>query len=234
MGLLSRIQQKRNKKILNQTKYDLEKAEDINGMFKAVKPLFEKDILNEDNMFDKDLEHLTKDGELPFGWFSSHPDVEKWDNGLAPLINRYNNLLKSDGFVDEKIESIKTVITYLEEYKKYCYSKNECYIFYYAKQYEHCHNSWKTDFALISNYQEWLKELEDNYDSYKLRETLIKTLPDDLYLFLKGNNGILQKNIYKSFDTVIKNDIQNLLYQWQKEGKINREKQGNSYIINIK
>lgn len=234
MGLFKKIFQKESKKeTIKQANVYLDNAKTLDDVFNVAKDLFEKDILNEDNMFADDLEHLDAKGELPSGWFTAHPDIEEKNNELGVLINKYVNLLNSKGSVDNKIASINAVISYLEEYKTYCYNKNECYIKYFSDQYEHCHNSKCDDFALITNYQGFLKELLDNYDNLKLQESLVKTLPDDLMKYIKENNNILQKDIYKAFNKVIKSDIQSLLYQWDKSGIINREKEGNSYKITI-
>lgn len=233
MGLFDRLKKKKAEALVAKAKENLEKTEDINEMFKAVKPLFETGILNENNMFAEDLEHLDENGELPFGWFVNSPDIEEKDRELGNLISRYVYLRDNKGAVDDKIASINAVISYLEAYRNYCYNKNGCYIKYFSDQYEHCHNSKCDDFPLIANYQGFLKELLDNYDNLKLQESLVKTLPDDLLKYLKEHNNIMQKDVYKAFDKVIKGDIQSLLYQWAKSGIIKREKEGNSYRITI-
>ena len=233
MGLFDKIKKKKQQALVEKSMADFNKAEDINEMSKAIKPLFEAGILNESNMFAKDLEHLTPEGNLPFGWHHSAPEIEEMDEKLGSLIDVYANLQNNGGSVDAKIEIIGSIITYLDEYRTYCYGKNECYIKYFSDQYEHCHNTRNPDFTFKSQYEGFLQELLDNYDALKLRETLIKTLPDDLMNFLKSNYGILQKDVYKAFDKVVKNDIQNLLYQWSKEGCIKREKEGSTYKITI-
>ena len=233
MGLFDKIKKKKQQALVEKSMADFEKAEDINQMSKAIKPLFEAGILNEGNMFAEDLEHLTPEGNLPFGWHQSAPEIEEMDEKLGSLIDVYVNLHKSGGSVDAKIEIIHGILAYLAEYKAYCYGKNECYIKYFSDSYEHCHNSRNPDFTMQSQYEGFLQELLDNYDALKLRETLIKTLPDDLMNYLKANNGILQKDVYKAFDKVVKNDIQNLLYQWSKDGCIKREKEGSTYKITI-
>lgn len=50
---------------------------------------------------------------------------------------------------------------------------------------------------------------------------------------IKSNPGILQKDIYKQFDVTVKPDIQEILYFLGKNGKILREKVGNSYSLTI-
>lgn len=68
---------------------------------------------------------------------------------------------------------------------------------------------------------------------YELKQKLLSTLPSDLMDFLKDNNGILQLDVYKHFRPVVKSEIQSLLYEWDKNGKINREKSGRSYKITV-
>ena len=179
-----------------------------------------------------DLECLDENGNIPVGWLIAHSDIKEMDNHLGHLINRYVYYRDNNGSVDDKIASINDVISYLEEYKDYCYTKNECYIKYYSSQYEHCHNSQNKDFPLIANYKEFLKKLTDNYDDLKTEEVLLKTLPEALLNYIKcESDGVLQKDIYKAFDKVRKCHIQDLLYQWNNNGLITKVKEGNSYRI---
>uniref|UniRef100_UPI00402893D8 hypothetical protein n=1 Tax=Eubacterium sp. TaxID=142586 RepID=UPI00402893D8 len=188
---------------------------------------------NNHNCFDEPLDKLTKDGELPFGWVSAHPDVLEKEKPIKDYIDRYVYLIKQNAPVDQQIDNLKKLVEYIELFKNYCYSKDECYIYYFASSYEHCHNSRSNNFSLVDSYKDRLQELLDNYGDIKNHQELQNTIETDLLHFLKENNPILQKDIYKSFDSALKSDIQSLLYYWQKEGKIIREKQGNTYIVII-
>lgn len=173
--------------------------------------------------------------ELKFiQWLNSHSDVKMKDDEIATYIDVYCSLSNNNAPIDMQLDNLKKLVAFFDDYRVYCYAQDDInYKKHFSKQYEHCHNSKHNDFSLVDSYKDRLQEMIDNYDELIKHENLVKTLPDDLFRFLKANNGILQKDIYKAFDKVIKSDIQTLLYQWAKSGIIKREKQGNTYLITI-
>lgn len=186
------------------------------------------------NTFNEPLNKLTDDGELPFGWYSHHQnELKKHEN----QITHYAQLSRT-GTVNEKIINLKKLIQYYNNFKKYCYSKDECYKKYFSDMYEHCYNSRNRDFEYITSFKNDLEELLNTHvllcDTEKRRQLYSKNLKNVLFNFLRNHNGILQKDIYKNFDDSIKSDIQTLLYEWEKSGRIKREKVGNTYKIIIK
>ena len=167
------------------------------------------------------------DGDLPFGWFA-HNEVyiRNKEKKLTKYAQDSNN-----GSVDERIDTLQKMIKYYSDIKQEFYSKGECFQKYFQDMWEHCHNSRCDDFEFISPYEESLEYLISNYESLKILEEKRKTLAKDLYDFLSGQNEILQKDIYKHFDSGLKSDIQDLLYRWSKDGKIKRQKSGSTYKI---
>lgn len=171
------------------------------------------------------------DGELPFGWYSHNAKFfEKFEKTIPTYA-----LNSRTGNIDKKISTLKKMIDYYEDFKAKCYSKNECFQKYFQDQWEHCSNSRNVDFEYITPYKEELKNLLDNYDSVKKYEQKrLKNLQgyeNAIHELIKTSPGILQKDIYRHFDESIKADIQDLLYNWNKSGKIKREKFGNSYKL---
>ena len=165
---------------------------------------------------------------------SSHPDIKLKDKTFGDYVNNYVQLQENKAPIDMQLDNLKELVAFLRDYKEYCYSHpNKNYASYFSVYYEHCHNSKCSDFSLVESYETKLKNIIDNYDNLIQHENMVKYLPDELLQFLRDNNGILQKNIYKSFDDSLKEDIQIQLLQWARSGIINREKQGNTYIITI-
>lgn len=220
MGLFSKLfkNNKKPKVTVNFTEYDL----NGNEIPISYTPLSQKEKAD----FDKNLEIIH--------WIDSHPDVKIKDDEIANFIDVYCSLQNNNAPIDMQLDNLKKLVAFFDDYKAYCSSQNDNrYIKHFNKQYEHCHNSRTKDFSLVDSYKDRLQEILDNYDNIKKHQELQKTIETDLLYFLKENNNILQKDIYKSFDTTLKSDIQSLLYYWHKEGKISREKQGNTYIITI-
>lgn len=115
----------------------------------------------------------------------------------------------------------------MEDVEKLCKSKGECFEFWFreiltGKNYL---NTRKNE---LSDLTQNLSTLQTEYEH---RQKALSGLEASLLSVLKQNTGILQKDVYKYFDSSIKQDIQSLLYQWSKSGKIKREKSGNTYKI---
>ncbi|MGC4018907.1 MAG: hypothetical protein QM793_06575 [Muricomes sp.] len=130
---------------------------------------------------------------------------------------------------------LKEMISYYQSFKGYFYSQDECYKKYFCDMWEHCYNSRNSDFEYITPYENELNTLLKNYDSLKdfeiRKSEHSKGLETKLWTLITQNIGILQKDIYKEFDDSVKSDIQYLLYNWDKSGKIKREKSGGTYKI---
>jgi len=174
------------------------------------------------NSLNEPLDKLI-DGELPWGWYSSHcEELKEWEQKLP----EYATAHKSSE-IDKRIQTLKEMILHYESFRSYCYSKNECYQKYFSDRWEHCHNSENPDFEYISLYRDELNTLLKNYNSLKeleIRKSYnMQGLEDKLQRLITEESGILQKDIYKEFDNSVKSDIQHLLYEWNNAGKIVRE-----------
>ena len=79
---------------------------------------------------DDDLEHLTKDGELPWGWHTHTKDfTDKIKNEYSYFLNMYiESRTKSP---QEKYSALKSFVLYLEDAEKLCKSKGECFEFWF-------------------------------------------------------------------------------------------------------
>ena len=80
-----------------------------------------------------------------------------------------------------------------------------------------------------------LNYLKENYQALKQREnvrlSVLPTLDAKLLAFIDKNQPILQTDIYKAFDSAVKEDIKEHLYCLSKSGRISREKRGSTYIV---
>ena len=110
-----------------------------------------------------------------------------------------------------------------------CNTKGECFAF------------WCNNILFTADYYEKMKDrmsyLSDNLiqleNDYNKKQLYLQNLPQDVYQFLLEHNGISQTDIYKAFEPILKNDIQELLYRWDKSGTIKREKSGKTYNVFI-
>lgn len=80
-----------------------------------------------------DLEHLTKDGELPWGWFNANREfTDRMKEEYSYFLNQW---IESRGKEPKKqYETLKSLVLWLDDAKKLCYSKNECF----AKWFSDC------------------------------------------------------------------------------------------------
>ena len=182
------------------------------------------------NSVGEDLDHLTPEGELPWGWLSRNTPICKLYEDQMVAIAKSLDSLKTDA----KIIQLKKLIAIYYEYKEFCYSKNECYIKYFSDMWEHCHNSRCKDFEYITPFMAELKNLEDNYEELVLKDqrtdfiekNILPTLRHDLMAAIKEEPGILQVTLFKRFDADLKPFIHTELYKLETEGLLIKEKEG--------
>ena len=76
----------------------------------------------------EDFEHLTKEGELPFGWLYRNKDfVDKINSEYSYFLNMWlDSRSKSP---KEQYAALKSFVLYLEDVEKLCKSKGECFEF---------------------------------------------------------------------------------------------------------
>lgn len=170
--------------------------------------------------------------ELPFGWVTKNKGfIEPRDERLAQLMARVSDA-KS---VDDKIARLKELINYFQAYRAECEERGGDFEKYFLGM--HVYVNGKKDF-LLNKWQKELEDLEDAYLDIKEKEDIVaKALPSlkaDVVEVIKTNPGILQKDLYKMFDPLLKESIYTILYQLLQEGVLKKEKSGNSnklYII---
>lgn len=105
---------------------------------------------------DADQEHLTAEGDLPWGWHTKNlPIVKPYETEIANIAVALKGLKGT-----ERIAQLEKLISFYNEYKCFCYRKNECYIKYFSDMWEHCHNSRCKDFEYITPYIEELEKLK--------------------------------------------------------------------------
>lgn len=184
------------------------------------------------NSFGEPLDKLVN-GELPWGWIGAKREfVGKIQNEYRHFLNRWIASRKKSP--KEEYAALKSFVLYMQDVKKLCASKGECYEF------------WCNEILIGKGYLEQrtaeLKKLEDNLEALEekynkrvlFESEILPNLENEVLKIIKENPGIIQKDIYKKFDQDLKSDISSLLYFMAKDGKIKREKAGNSYKLNIK
>lgn len=105
---------------------------------------------------DADQEHLTKDGELPWGWLNQNkPIIKPYEDKMVQMAIDLKNYNGKD-----RIRPLEELIAFYADFKSFCYQKNECYKKYFSDMWEHCHNSRNNDFEYITQFVEELNELK--------------------------------------------------------------------------
>lgn len=179
-----------------------------------------------------DLEHLDKDGELPWGWHTHHD--RKFTDQIESKFNYLRTqwiFSRNSGSPQEECAALKSLLLYMDDAQRASDRKGECYSFWCSEYL--INQEWK------NKLQEQLKNLEENMDEriaeYEKRMATIGIISDDLLLSeVQKHDGILQKDFYKLFSGCDKKIISEKLYYMAKEGKIERTKSGNSYVLKIK
>ena len=177
---------------------------------------------------DKDQEHMKKDGSFPFGWHTLNKEfTDKMQTEYSYFLSKWTNARNLSP--KEQYSALKSFVLYIENARKLCYSKGECFAFWFDEV--------LTGTGYVEKRKAELKELESNFQNlqkeYEHKQETLYCLDKKVMKMLKQNDGILQADFLKMFDPCVKSDVSNLLYMWNNEGKIKRTKMGRSYILHI-
>lgn len=188
-----------------------------------------KDYMKEKNVnsFNDSLDHLDENGDLPFGWYAKNHDlIQMWE---PPIPDYATSSRQIDLPIDERIEILEKMMAHLHAFQDDFNARGECFQKYF-------YDSWVAN-GYFKQWEDELADLKKNRDTIFARQEAYRKerpgLEERLFRLLKENDGILQKNTYKEFHPCVKQDIQSLLYEWEKSGKIQRTKQGNTYVVHI-
>lgn len=176
-----------------------------------------------------DLEHLTKEGELPWGW---HSNTKEFTGKIQGEYSHFQHkwLESKNKSPKELYSALKSLIVYLEDTERVCKAKGECYEFWF---YEILISR---DF--VDKRKAELKELSANLDNLTLNYEKItanlSNIDAQIVEKLKENQSILQSDFVKLFDSTVQADVREKLYWMEKEGALERIKSGRSYILKYK
>lgn len=166
------------------------------------------------------------DTDLPFGWVTHNKEfIEPIEKEFSYFMNIWIDA--RDKSPRELHSALKSFVGYMESVQKLCRSKGKYF------------EIWCNEILLSPGYLDARKkELEESSTEwlnlqreYDQKQKLLLTLHDDLWDLIISNDSILQTDIYKHFDNSVKQDIQSLLYNWDKLGKISRIKTGRTYTV---
>lgn len=178
---------------------------------------------------DDDLEHLTKEGELPWGW---HNHTKEFTNKVNNEYSHFLNLWlesKSKSPLDQ-YSALKSFVLYLEDVEKLCKAKGECFEFWFYEI--------LTEKKYVEDRKKELEKLTANFNKLQAdhdkKNLLLSTLDNRIIKMLIDNPGILQSQFVKMFDPIVQNDVREKLYLMEKAGKLERTKSGRSYTLHYK
>lgn len=188
------------------------------------------------NSFGDPLDKLV-DGELPWGWVTHYKDfIDKYTEEYNYFLYAWFDARK--GSPKEERPALKSLLLYMDDVQKLCDQKGECFGFWCSDyliggQKKTCEDRLAD---LESNMEARLQEYEEKQKMQERRaelEAYEATLTDEMMLdAIRQHEGMLQKDLCKLFP--YPQAISSKLYYMAKEGKIERIKSGNSYILKIK
>ena len=206
------------------------------ALFKFGKKNTNKILNTKTNSVGEPLDKLTKEGELPWGWVSYNKSfVEQIQKEFLYFLN---NCKDSDGKHPKEIYSAKkSLVLYLEDVKKLCDQKGECFTYWFD-------NILVSKDYLEKNKKE-LKSIEDNFDvlcseyerkkfEEEYKKHRIGEIQEDVVQLLKENDGILQSEFWKLFDSKDKEAVADIVFSLVKSGKLEKVKSGRSFTLHLK
>lgn len=172
-----------------------------------------------------DYDHLDEEGELPWGWFSHNKGfIDRIQTDYTYFLENWIEAIKKSP--KELYPALKSFVLYLEDLEKLCKTKGECFEFWFY--------STIASGEYIESRKAELKELTANLDElqqiYEKKQQLFPVVVE----LLKANDGILQSEFKQLFDEPYQDEVANILYKLYKEGKLERIKQGRTYILHLR
>lgn len=152
---------------------------------------------------------------------SENYETLKFSMEFEKDIESFNSRIYGD-FDFDNINKLKKRIKAIDEFKKFAYSKGDGGKIYFQDMFEHCHNSKNDCFSLRDKYSQQIEHLE-----------MIETLKSLLIKYIKSNNGVVQKDLYKDFPGYDRYMIQKILREFDNNDLIIREKYKQSYKLKI-
>ena len=129
--------------------------------------------------------------------------------------------------VDKNIQQCHRAIDAFESFRNYCYKKSKGGQIYFEDMWEHFHNFKDPCFSYIQRTKDYLQELTENYDAYKVRFEKESQLDTILLDIIRNENGILQRKLYPLIPEVPHANIRKAINELMKAGK----KKGSSYSL---
>ena len=187
-----------------------------------------KDLMKDD----KDQEHLRPDGELPKGWWHNHRDfTEQVDKDYGYYLDDWiAHRYKSPS---EQIDSLQSLIYYIQHIRKVCKEKGECYDYWLNHKFcsfdDDMYNQWVDELTYLKEHYD---ELDAEYrKKIHIEEVIIPQLQKELPKVIKATPGILQTEVYKLYPSDYKDHVSYELYKMARDGIITREKSGRTYSL---
>ena len=210
------------------------------GLFDFIKKksqtILNPEVLDAQVVQDDNLEHLTKDGELPWGWIYKNKEfTDKINNEYSYFLNAWLNSKNKSPM--ERYAPLKSFVLYLEDVQKLCVSKGECFeLWFYeciaSKDYI---EKRKNELNHLVVNMDSLQEHKVQKQKEEEKQKRIVEMKSDVILLLKENDGILQSDFWKLFDDeMCRMAASEIVYALTKEGKIERIKSGRTYTLHYK
>lgn len=172
-------------------------------------------------------DHLV-DGDLPWGWiYANREFTAKIESEYKYFLQDWTALRQGEPI--KHYGALKSFVTYMNDAKKLCYSKGECFAFWFSE-------TIASDDYIKTRTKE-LEKLEKNRTLFqKIWEHMnspIMELDYDIAIILNKKNGILQSDFVKTFKPYMQQEVRYRLGVLETNGIITRTKNGRSYNINL-
>lgn len=204
----------------------------INYIRSNLKNPTDKNVLKALERFNKpadDLDHLTPEGDLPWGWHTTNKVFT--DNVTAEFTHFLNKWIDARKKSPKELYSaLKSFVLYMEDIQNLCNQKGECFDYWF--------NEILTAPGYLEKRKSELQHLTANLEKlqerYEHKTAWMPILDDEIIKQLQANDGILQADFIKMFDDCVQSEVSSKLYYMAKSGDLERIKSGRSYILHYK
>lgn len=176
-----------------------------------------------------DMEHLTPDGDLPFGWFSRNKEfIELHQTEYTFFLNAW--IESRNSAPRDQMNTLASFIQYMNDVKRLCTEKGECFEYWRETLFADDYLSERT--SELQCLRKNIAALTDKYDmDQRIQTEIVPALNAELQSIIHKNPDILQTDVYKMYAPEVKQYISEALYYMEKSNTITRTKQGRTYAL---
>lgn len=151
--------------------------------------------------------------------------TQRWGHIVHPMEKDFQDMCHvaySESSPEKQIEKCLETLALFNKARDFCYKKGEGGQIYFQNMWEYMHNSNTPCFS----FEDTIKDRIDYLSSLHY-----ENIPAILEAIRNGGGKLLQKDIYSLVPNIPRGEVQSIIRQLDKDGRVKREKKGSTYKL---